>query len=232
VGAGPIVSITQTAGVTVNPAGPSAAQSSVSAAPGSITASNGSSTSTITITVRDAFDNPIPGAAVVLSSTGSNNTFVQPGNTNASGVATGTLSSTTAETKTVSATAEAGGGPIVAITQSADVTVDPAAADHLVFTVQPSNTQFDQPITPAVEVEIRDAFDNLVTDATDQVTLAITSGTGTPSAQLSGTIPMAAVGGIATFSDLSIDLVGIGYTLDATAAGMTGTTSDPFDITL
>jgi hypothetical protein len=43
---------------------------------------------------------------------------------------------------------------------------------------------------------------------------------------------MAAVGGIATFSDLSIDLVGIGYTLDVTAAGMTGTASDPFDITL
>jgi hypothetical protein len=40
------------------------------------------------------------------------------------------------------------------------------------------------------------------------------------------------VGGIVTFSNLSIDLLGIGYTLDATAAGMTGATSDPFDITL
>jgi hypothetical protein len=80
-------------------------------------------------------------------------------------------------------------------------------------------------------VEIRDAFDNLVSDATDQVTLAITNGTGTPLAQLGGTNPKAAIGGIATFSDLSIDLPGIGYRLDANAAGMTGATSDPFDIT-
>jgi adhesin/invasin len=233
VGAGPIVSITQTAGVTVNPAAPSAAQSSVSAAPGTITASNGSSTATITVTVRDAFDNLIQGAAVVLSSTGSNNVFVQPGNTNASGVTSGTFRSTTAEGKTISATAQVGAGPIVPITQTAAVTVNPAGADHLVFTVQPSNSQADpNTITPPVVLEVRDAFDNLVSDATDQVTLAITNGTGTPTAQLFGTNPKSAVGGIVTFSNLSIDLLGIGYTLDATAAGMTGATSDPFDITL
>jgi len=56
---------------------------------------------------------------VVLAATGSGNTLTQPGgSTNASGVATGTLSSTVAETKTVSATI---GG--TAITQTATVTV-------------------------------------------------------------------------------------------------------------
>jgi hypothetical protein len=41
---------------------------------------------------------------VSLASTGSNNTLVQPGATNASGVATGTIASTTAELKTITAT--------------------------------------------------------------------------------------------------------------------------------
>jgi len=233
VGAGPVVSITQTAGVTVNPAGVSAALSSVSAAPGTITASNGSSASTLTVTVKDQFGNAIQGASVVLSATPTTgNTLSQPaGTTNSSGVATGTLSSTSAETKTVSATAQVSGGP-VSITQTATVTVNHAGADHLVFTAQPSNSQADPNIiSPPVVVEIRDAFDNLVNDATDQITLTITSGTGTPLAQLFGTNPKAAAGGIATFSDLSIDLSGIGYRLDANASGMTGVTSDQFNIT-
>jgi hypothetical protein len=201
----------------------------VGAAPGSITASNGSSSSTITVTVRDQFDNPIQGAAVVLSSTGSNNSFVQPGNTNASGITTGTFSSTMAEGKTISATAQVGGGAIVGIAQTAGVTVNPAAADHLAFTVQPSNTAVDQAMNPAVVVEIRDVFENLVTGATDAITLVIsTDPTGT--ATLTNGGPTSASGGVATFSSLSINVIASGYRLDATASGLTSATSDLFDI--
>src|SRR3989441_5001649 len=97
------VAITQTASVTVTAGPVSASQSSVTASPTSITA--GSGTSTITVTARDASGNLISGATVVLAATGSGNTLTQPaGPTNGSGVATGTLSSTTPETKTVSAT--------------------------------------------------------------------------------------------------------------------------------
>lgn len=97
----------------------SASQSSVSATPSSITA--GGQTSTITVTVRDANSQPISGAAVVLSATGSGNTLTAPaGPTDANGVATGTLSATMAEVKTISATAN--GTPI---TQKATVTVTP-----------------------------------------------------------------------------------------------------------
>jgi hypothetical protein len=39
------------------------------------------------------------------------------------------------------------------------------------------------------------------------------------------------VGGIATFDDLSIDEVGSGYTLEASANGLTGATSAAFDMT-
>src|SRR5205085_230208 len=48
---------------------------------------------------------------------------------------------------------------------------------------------------------------------------------------LSGTTTIAAVGGIATFSNLSIDKVGTGYTLTASDASLTGTTSGSFSIT-
>ena len=99
----------------------SAAQSTVSASPAAFTA--GSGTATITVTAKDANGNPISGATVVLAATGSGNTLTQPsGTTNASGVATGTLGSTVAETKTVSATIN---GTVV--TQTATVTVTAAA---------------------------------------------------------------------------------------------------------
>jgi invasin-like protein/Big-like domain-containing protein/calcineurin-like phosphoesterase family protein len=93
-----------------------AGQSTVTAQPTSITVGTG--TSTITVTVKDAYGNPVSGSTVVLAATGSGNTLTGGGATNTSGVATGTLNSTVAETKIVSATAD-----LVAITQTASVTV-------------------------------------------------------------------------------------------------------------
>ena len=106
-----------------------------------------------------------------------------------------------------------------------------AAADHLVFTAQPANSQVAPQTLNAITIEIRDAFDNLVTNGTNSVTMAITGGTGTAGAVLGGTASKSAVGGIVTFSDLTIDLTGNGYTLDAIASGLTGATSDPFNMT-
>jgi hypothetical protein len=114
------VAITETADVTVTAGPADGSQSTVAASPPSIVAGGGSST--VTVTVKDAFGNPVSGATVDLAATGSGNSLTQPsGTTSASGVATGTLSSTVAEAKTVSATA--GGTPIV---QTATVTVTAA----------------------------------------------------------------------------------------------------------
>jgi hypothetical protein len=110
-------------------------------------------------------------------------------------------------------------------------TISHAAADHLTFTVQPTNSQVAPQTLNSFTIQIRDAFDNLVTDATDQVTLVITNGTGTAGAALGGTNPKSASGGVVTFSDLTIDLSGNGYRLDASASGLTGATSDPFNMT-
>jgi len=97
--------------------GVSAALSTVAVSPGSITA--GSGTSTVTVTAKDANGNPVSGAKVVLAATGTGNTLTQPASsTDAGGVATGTLSSTVTESKTISATIDG-----IAITQTAIVTV-------------------------------------------------------------------------------------------------------------
>jgi hypothetical protein len=210
------VAITQSSAIFVQPAAVSAAQSSVVAAPGSITASSGTSTSTITVTARDQFNNLIPNATVVLSASGTGNTLTGGGLTNGSGVATGTLSSTIAETKTVSATISG-----VAITQTAAVTVTPAAAAQLVFTQQPTNATTITDIAPPVTVVVRDAFGNTVTGFAGAVTMTIENDAAlTPPTTLTGANPATVVNGVATFADLRLNQAGIGFTLRATAGSL------------
>ena len=220
------VAITQTAPVVVNPGAVSAAQSTVTAS-SPVTASSGTSQSAITVTAKDAAGNPIAGATVVLAATGTGNTLTQPvGTTNASGVATGTLSSTFAESKTVSATINA-----VAITQTATVAVNPGTPANLNYVVQPSNATATVAIAPPIQVEVRDAFNNRVTTATNQVSLTILNNAG-PGGTLSGSVTnVSPTSGVATFSNASIDKAGTGYTLQATATGLTAATSAAFNIT-
>src|SRR5204863_8847920 len=84
-------------------------------------------------------------------------------------------------------------------------------------------------ISPAVTVLVLDQFDNLVTGDSSNVTVAI--GTNPGSGTLSGTKTVAASGGIATFSTLSIDKTGVGYTLAASDGSLSGATSGTFNIT-
>lgn len=104
--------------VTVNPGPADAVRSTVTALPTAIV--QGSGSSTITVMVRDAYGNPVSGTSVELHATGNGNTLTGGGATNGSGVVTGSLSSTVAETKVVSATAG-----LVDLTQTATVTVTP-----------------------------------------------------------------------------------------------------------
>ena len=128
------VSLNQQPVVTVTAGAADASQSTVSANPTSITTGTGSST--ITVTVKDAFGNPVSDSTVTLAATGTGNTLTQPSTTGANGVATGSLSSTDAEQKTV--TAKAGS---LDITQSALVTVNPpGSAATIAQTVLTSGT--------------------------------------------------------------------------------------------
>jgi hypothetical protein len=103
------------------------------------------------------------------------------------------------------------------------------AASKLAFTVQPSNTAAGSPISPAVQVTVQDSSGNTVTTATNSITVAI--GTNPSGGTLSGTTTVNAVNGVATFSNLSIDKAGNGYTLTASSSGLTGATSAAFNIT-
>src|SRR5439155_725619 len=149
-------------------AGPvNGAQTTLVASPATITASSGTSASTITVTARDQYGNPVRGKTVTLTATGSANALVQPRDTtDPNGVATGSLSSTFAEAKVLSATV-----PGISITQRDTVTVSPAAATHLAFLVGPSNVAAGTAITPPIQVEVRDQFNNRVTAASPGVSL-------------------------------------------------------------
>ncbi|MDD5190360.1 MAG: choice-of-anchor D domain-containing protein, partial [Dehalococcoidales bacterium] len=102
---------------------------------------------------------------------------------------------------------------------------------QLVFTTQPSasNTGGAAFATQPV-VTIKDSQGNTLTNSNASVTLAITSGTGASGAVLSGATTVNTVNGVATFSGLSIDKAGTGYTLTATSSGLSSATSSAFNI--
>jgi Big-like domain-containing protein len=175
--------------------GVSASQSTVTANPSSIPA--GSGTATITVTAKDASGNPISGATVVLSASGTGNTLTQPaGPTDASGVATGTLSSTVAETKTVSATANG-----TAITQTATVEVvapgDPATITHTLLTA--GKDTFNQKIYTTASIS---PAPNAL------ITLAVLGHRG-PGAPLSPTVTGGGMANWAEVATVTFDTLGL-----------------------
>jgi len=81
-----------------------------------------------------------------------------------------------------------------------------------------------------VIVEVVDAFGNVETsDNTDMITLSI--GANPSGGTLGGTLSLTVSGGIATFDDLFIDLVGDSYTLHATTTGLMDADSVAFNVT-
>src|SRR5439155_1230703 len=113
-------------------------------------------------------------------------------------------------------------------TQSAAFTITAGPATRLAFTVQPTSSTAGAAITPALQVTALDAQGNPATGFTGNVTIAIGANPG--GAALSGSASVAAVAGVGTFGDLSLDRAGTGYTLTASATGPTGATSTPFDV--
>jgi hypothetical protein len=95
------------------------------------------------------------------------------------------------------------------------------------FIQSPENTATGDAISPPVTVALEDNSGNIVTNSTSTVSLAIT---GSTTATLSGTTSVAAVNGIAKFSNLSINQPG-SYTLTATSGSDTSAISRSFTIT-
>ena len=79
-------------------------------------------------------------------------------------------------------------------------------------------------------IAVQDATGVTVTTSTAPVSLIITTGSGTAGALVVGTTMVNAVNGIATFSGLSINKAGMGYTLTATSGTLTPAISQVFKI--
>jgi adhesin/invasin len=165
---------------TGTPDAPSASQSSVVDNAATITACStscsvaGATADSVTVTVRDQFNNPIGGASVTVASTGTGNAFspAATGSTNASGVFTAKLNSTVAQAKTISATATTALGS-APITQTAAVTVSPTAVSTSFSSVVASVSPITACQTSCVvgstaltlTATVRDTFNNIVNGA-------------------------------------------------------------------
>src|SRR5580704_8252040 len=107
---------------------------------------------------------------------------------------------------------------------STPFTVSFGPPSQLVFTTQPNNSTGGVafPTQPVVTVE--DVGGNVVTNDASTVTLAITSGTGTAGAAISGCAGTETNGAV-TFAGCAINKAGSGYTLTATDGSLTPATS-------
>ncbi|HXT17405.1 MAG TPA: Ig-like domain-containing protein [Gemmatimonadaceae bacterium] len=171
------------------------------------------------VRVTDASGNPVAGTAVAWTAV--NGTIATSTTTDATGQTSATLTLGT-KTGAASASATAGGK-----TASFTATVSPGVPAALVWRTQPANGATHVALTPAPQIAITDAFGNLTASAAAvQLTLA----GGTSGAVLSGGGATAS-GGVATFSNLSIDRTGTGYTLVASTPLFTSTsTSTAFNV--
>jgi hypothetical protein len=98
---------------------------------------------------------------------------------------------------------------------------------HLVFITQPGGAKAGQAFTTQPVVAVQDGNGNIVTSALARVSLVLqTSG----DAELSGTTAVVAVKGVATFTDLSINKAGAGFTLKAAAVQNASAVSAAFDV--
>ncbi len=173
--------------------------------------------------VTVAFNNPFPSTAVLHCTGGT----TQPVDT-ATGQASFACSTNTAGEFNIEATDTANLSP--GYSTYVDVVAGPAS--QLAFSTQPENASTNVGFPVIVSVE--DSFGNQVnTDSTDHVALAITPGTGTTGAALncSPANSMTASFGSANFQ-CALDTTGLGYTLTATNPGgtLTKATSAAFNI--
>ncbi len=192
---------------------------------GGQTAAPGALLAPITVLLKDAAGNPTAATAVSFDIASGAGT-VTPGSAHTdatgqvsaawtlgpnSGLQTLSISSAGLSPVIVSATASGGGSNQVVITQQ------PGAAQTAGVT-----------LTPAIVAEVRNSAGTLLSSFTGNVTLAI--GTNPGGATLAGTPVVAAVSGVATFNNVSLNKAGVGYTVVASSASATSATSNAFTV--
>ena len=172
--------------------------------------------------LTDSFGNPVAAATVTFTvASGGGSATPTSGSTDAAGQISTTW---TLGSVSPSQTLTIGSAGVASVTATATGT---SAVRALVFTQQPGASQVaGVGIAPAMTVEMRDGFGAVVTSFTGPV--ALTIGANCCGATLGGTASATAVAGVATFSGVSLDKRGGGYTFVASTSGATSATSTTF----
>jgi hypothetical protein len=128
-------------------------------------------------------------------------------------------------------TAAFGAGQAAPLAESAPFDITPAPTHLELITQPPTIVRRSEPFQ--VQVAAMDDERRIVNGFAGQVTIVIAhDGSATRTARLGGATEAAVVNGIATFSDLTIDQAGVGYTLRANTPGLASATSDAFNVVL
>jgi hypothetical protein len=106
---------------------------------------------------------------------------------------------------------------------------EPARATKLEVVQQPAASTAGAALAPAFVVAVQDENGNTFTSSTALITVVLAT-IPPGGATLSGTMSVAAVDGIATFTNLSIDKVFSGYGLIATSPGLLSTMTGVFAV--
>ena len=184
----------------------------------------------VQVAVEDTNGRVVPGAT--------NSITIAIGNNPSSGILGGTATATPVNGVATfpNLTISAGGNGYTLTASSTSLTGATSApfnvltaATQLAFIAQPSTTVVGSSIAPAVRVAIEDANGSIVAGATTPIVIAI--GTNPGSGTLAGITSGNPANGVATFSNLNISTLGTGYTLTASAAGLTSATSTAFNVT-
>ncbi len=191
----------------------SATVSTVNASPASVTA-DGTSTSTVTVTLVDAFGNPVSGKNVVLSQPGSTSSTISSasGSSNSSGVVTFTVTDTTAEVVTYSAT-DTSDGTAISGTGIVTFKAGTVSATESSVSASPVSVNANGTATSTITVLLEDTFGNPVSGKT--VTLTQPGSGHSIIGAASGT---STAGGVVTF-----------IVKDSTAQAVTYTATDTSD---
>lgn len=185
-------------------------------------------TPAIQVQIQDQFGLPISSSGAVTILIGNN-----PGGSTMSGTLTrnavngvATFDDLSLNRSGAGYTLQATFGPAFVTSNAFDIS--PGAPHQLNFTFHPTNANVQEILSPAVQVMVQDQFGNLITDATNAITIAL--GNNPSNATLSGALTRDAGNGVATFNDLRVSKLGNGYTLVASAASLQSATTQSFDV--
>ena len=157
-----------------------------------------------------------------------------PGNATLGGTLTVTASQGVANFSGLTITTAASGYTLLVSssglseTVTTAITVTPLAASQVGITQQPPSSVIAGSGF-GLQAAIEDQYGNVITGATNSVTVALANNPG--GATLGGTLTVTASQGVANFSGLTLTKAATGYTLAVSSSGLSGSTSSAITVT-